>query len=102
MTQTVGPGTPVIVVDSKTFPDGEVKIAYPTTTLSVINGTAPYKWTLAPGSALPASLKLKANQDTSTVMISGKPAKAGSYNFTVRVTDNLGSTVAKGLAIMTK
>ncbi len=84
---TKGTLTPSIVIDSPTLPDGEVKVAYVTATMSVVNGTGPYKWAAAPGSAVPAGLKLKTGKDTSIVTISGTPSKAGSYSFTVRVTD---------------
>ncbi len=50
--------------------------------LTASGGNPPYTWALAPGSTLPPGLKLsKAGK------ISGKPTLAGTYSFTVKVTD---------------
>jgi hypothetical protein len=51
--------------------------------LSVQGGTAPYQFSLRSGS-LPAGLTLNAT----TGSISGTPAKAGEFNFTIEVTDS--------------
>jgi hypothetical protein len=87
LTQTVGSNPPVIIVPSAVLPDGEVKVAYPAQTLTVTGGTAPYRWAPKPGSPIPAGLKIKANKDTSTAVISGTPSKAGTYEFSIKVTD---------------
>lgn len=74
-------------ITTPSLPDGAVyskalKNTY-TATLSASGGNAPYKWSLAPGSApLPPGLKLKA-----TGVVSGKATTAGTYTFVVRVTD---------------
>jgi sugar lactone lactonase YvrE len=52
----------------------------------VHGGFAPYTWSVSEGN-LPDGLTL----DTSTGNISGKPSKAGSYSFTIRVKDSLRS-----------
>lgn len=56
-------------------------------------GTAPYTWTLDAG-ALPPGLTL-----SSGGALSGTPATAGAYSFTIRVTDSLGATVTKAFSL---
>jgi hypothetical protein len=64
------------------LPVGAIKTPY-SATLTAIGGNPPYMWSLAKGSdPLPPGLKLKAPG-----VISGKPKKAGTYSFTVRVVD---------------
>lgn len=55
--------------------------------LTATNGTAPYTFTLAPGSTLPAWLTL-----TSGTLSGTAPATVGSSSFSIRVTDNVGAT----------
>ena len=57
------------------------KVQY-SSTLTAVAGNAPYKWTLVAGSALPPGLKL-----SKTGVISGKATAAGTFLFTVQVTD---------------
>jgi hypothetical protein len=57
--------------------------------LTVVGGTGPYTWKLAPGSAhLPKGLKL----NKTTGVISGTPKSAGSTNVTVEVLDTKTAT----------
>ncbi len=60
-------------------------------TLTVSGGASPYIWTKASGT-LPPGLTLNRN----TGKLSGKPTKAGTYTFTVKVTDknNVAATKA--------
>ena len=51
-------------------------------TISVVDGTAPFTFSISAGS-LPTSLSL----NSSTGVISGTPTVAGTYNFTVKVVD---------------
>jgi len=53
--------------------------------LQAVGGQQPYTWTLAPGSAgLPFDLHL----DASTGVISGSPMEAGTFDFTIRLTES--------------
>ncbi|HEX3681770.1 MAG TPA: IPT/TIG domain-containing protein [Bryobacteraceae bacterium] len=50
-------------------------------------GIAPYSWSISAG-ALPAGLTLTPSSDTTTATIAGSPTAAGSYSYTVEVTDS--------------
>ncbi len=63
--------------------------------LAVSGGVAPYVWTLDSGS-LPAGFTLSASG-----LLSGLGSASGSYAFTVRVTDTLGATATRALALET-
>ncbi|TCB99618.1 hypothetical protein E0H26_03405 [Micromonospora zingiberis] len=63
---------------------GEVGASY-RVTLTVSGGTAPFAWSVSAG-ALPPGLTLGAT----TGVLSGVPSQAGSFAFTVRVTDASG------------
>jgi len=66
---------------SASFPQGTVGAAY-NVVISVSGGADPYAFSLASGS-LPAGLSLNA----ATGSVSGTPAAAGIYNFTLQVVD---------------
>ncbi|HUB66305.1 MAG TPA: putative Ig domain-containing protein [Candidatus Methylacidiphilales bacterium] len=91
--QIYAEGTPIIATSSP-LPQGTAGAAY-NQTLTASGGTTPYTWSIASGS-LPAGLSL-----SSTGVISGTPATAGSATFTVQVTGNngLSSTTAFSLTI---
>ena len=65
-------------------PGGEVGVSY-SDQLTVTGGTSPFTWSVSSGS-LPPGLTL----DGSTGLLSGTPTTAGSYAFTVKVTDSSG------------
>jgi uncharacterized repeat protein (TIGR01451 family) len=67
-------------------PGGEVNVAY-SDQLTVTGGTSPYTWSVSTGT-LPPGLTLGA----STGLLSGTPTTAGTYSFTVKVTDHSGLT----------
>ncbi|HZO56537.1 MAG TPA: IPT/TIG domain-containing protein [Bryobacteraceae bacterium] len=67
-----------------TLAPGLIGTAY-TQALSVAGGTAPYQFVLASGN-FPPGLSL----DPNTGAITGTPVEAGSYNFTIQVTDAAG------------
>ena len=77
-------------------PGGEVNVAY-SDQLTVNGGTSPFTWSVSTG-ALPPGLTLGA----STGLLSGTPTTAGSYAFTVKVTDSggLSATEAVTLAVI--
>lgn len=63
-------------------------------TVEASGGSSPYAWTVNAGSSLPAGITL-----TNLGLLSGTPSVAGSYNFTLRVTDDLGAFVTKAFTL---
>lgn len=91
-TKAVQGGTsnvPGVVTSS--LPDGTVGVNY-SHTMQASGGTAPYKWSVSSGH-LPDGLKLAADSGT----ISGTPAAAGGFSFTIQVID---STDTAGVATL--
>lgn len=83
--------TPPAVVNSS-FPPGIVGTQY-AQSLAAVGGVAPYSWSLAGGS-LPPGLTL-----SSIGVIAGVPATAGTYQFTLTVTDARQQTGSRTLSI---
>lgn len=84
-----------VSVTTTTLPNGTNGSAYSQQLLASA-GVTPYAWTLAPGSlSLPANLTL-----SSGGLLSGPAAVGGTFNFTVRVTDNLGQFADQPLALL--
>jgi putative Ig domain-containing protein len=77
---------PAPSVSTASLSQGEVGVAY-TQTLMVSGGAAPYTWSVASGS-LPAWLTL----NTSTGTLSAAQPQAGSFSFSVQVTDSASVT----------
>lgn len=76
--------TPVPV--AQILQSGTTGVAY-SETISVQGGSSPYTFSVTVG-ALPTGTSL----NSSTGVISGTPSVAGTYNFTIKVTDANGST----------
>jgi len=83
-------GPPSITQDS--LPSGTVNISY-SQTLAATGGVAPYTWNVDQGS-LPTGLSL-----TLGGLLSGTPSAAGTFNFTLKVTDSIHATAVKSLSI---
>jgi hypothetical protein len=85
-----------LTITTTSIPTGIVNQAY-TTTLGAIGGTAPYSWTLANGTSLPAGLSLSTGG-----VISGTPtATATNASFTVKATDSGSPTAQTATANLT-
>ena len=67
-----------------------------TIVMTANGGVLPEIWQVAAGSQLPPGLSL----DTVSGFLQGTPATAGTYTFTVQVSDNAGGTATKALTMV--
>ncbi|MGA3201631.1 MAG: putative Ig domain-containing protein [Bryobacteraceae bacterium] len=81
-------------VTTTSLANGTVGTVYPTQTLAATGGQQPYVWSVPPA-ALPPGLLLNAKPGT----ITGTPTSAGTYPFTMTVTDTLGNIASASLSI---
>lgn len=84
--------TPVSITTTSPLPSGTVGAAY-SQTLSATGGTSPYSWSVV-GGALPGGMTLSTSGS-----ISGTPATAGTFGFTVQVTDSAQGSNSKAFAL---
>ena len=84
----------VTISTAAALPGATAGTAY-TLTLAASGGTAPYTWSVASGS-LPAGIVLNATTGT----LSGTPGAAGTYNFTIQVTDAAKLAATKVLTLI--
>ena len=78
-----------LTITTTSLPGGTVNQAY-SQPVTATGGTTPYSWAVVSGS-LPPGLSLSPT-GTPSATISGTPTTAGTYNFTVQVTDNAAQT----------
>ena len=83
---TVAAAVTPVQITTSSIPSAQVGTAY-TTTLAASGGTTPYGWSISSG-GLPAGLTLAAASGT----ISGTPTTAGTFSFTLKVTDSTAPT----------
>lgn len=76
---------PALTIDTNTLSTANVGAKY-SDSLSATGGVSPYSWSMSSG-ALPAGIQLAANGT-----IAGTTASSGNFPFTVKVTDNTGSS----------
>jgi hypothetical protein len=84
---------PAMAINTLTLADGTVRSGY-WQTLTGSHGNTPYTWSLASGS-LPPGLTL----DPVSGLISGSPRNAGTYTFSITMTDSTGDSVTAGFTI---
>jgi hypothetical protein len=72
-------------ISTTSLPNGQVGAAYQSSVVAT-GGTAPYYWSVATGS-LPSGI----NINSTSGMISGQPAAAGSFSFVIGVQDSSAS-----------
>lgn len=80
-----------LTITTTTLPHGTVGTAY-SQSLAVTGGLAPYAWSY--NGTLPAGIVV-----TSAGLVTGTPTVAGSYSFTVLVTDSKSTAATQGLTI---
>lgn len=78
--------TALTISTGTTLPTGSVGTSY-SQTLAASGGSPGYTWAVASGSSLPAGLNL-----SSAGVLSGTPAAAGAFSFTITVTDSASHT----------
>jgi hypothetical protein len=85
-TLTIDPPPPLVITSGSCCPDGTVGTAYQTNFFAD-GGVQPYTWSI-PSGQLPPGLRLAASPPAG---LSGTPTTRGTYTFTVRVTDSVGT-----------
>ena len=76
------------ITTGQNLPGATQGTAY-STNIDCINGASPYTWSVVSGT-LPGGVTL-GTSTTSTVALSGTPTAAGTFNFTIQVTDSAGT-----------
>ncbi len=92
----------VLTPPSLPLPTGVQGLNYPTTvTFSASGGSGTgYTWSIVAANPLPPGLGLSAASGTSTSITAGPPTTAGTYPFTVKLTDSVSNTATtSGLSI---
>jgi mono/diheme cytochrome c family protein len=84
-------GTAPLSISTSSLPGGTVGTAY-SQTLAATGGTAPYRWSY--NGSLPPGVAV-----TSAGAVTGTPTTAGSYSFTVLVSDAKSATATKALSV---
>jgi hypothetical protein len=84
---------PALAIETTTMTGGQALAAY-SQTLEASGGTSPYTWSLTAGSSLPSGLTL-----ATTGIITGTPVAAGTFSFTVKVTDAYPATTTRTLSL---
>jgi subtilisin family serine protease len=82
-----------LAITTTSLPSGTVGVAY-SAALAASGGVPPYTWSRTSGK-LPNGLTL-----STSGVISGTPSKRGTYSFTLRVRDSVGTQVSKSFTIV--
>jgi hypothetical protein len=79
---------------------GTVGTAYPAIAFGATGGETPYTFSVAAGQVPPGLSFSSGNPGTyNNNVLSGTPTKAGTFAFTMKVTDSLGDTASQGFSI---
>ncbi|MCW1309937.1 MAG: Ig domain-containing protein, partial [Candidatus Nanoarchaeia archaeon] len=76
-----------LTITPTTLPNATVNAPY-SQTLTVSGGVAPYTWSITSGNLPPGLNLLPVGSDVYAKIITGTPTTAGTYNFTVAVSDS--------------
>jgi hypothetical protein len=107
---TINPRPPLKISEpsAATGPAGTVGTAYPGIGFAATGGQTPYTWTVATGQLppglgihTPSSYQRRTFPGADIILI-GTPTTAGTYTFTIKVTDSLGDTATQSLSITIK
>jgi len=83
---------PHLSITTSSLSSGQVQVSY-SASLQATGGITPYTWSVL--GQLPTGLNLS----TSSGIISGTPTVAGSFSFTIQVSDSAGATASAGFSI---
>ena len=86
---TLTVAAPLVISTATALPAAVAGQTY-SVTFAATGGVGPYTWTVATGSTLPAGLTLTAGG-----VLSGTPTTAGSYAFSITVTDGIQTATVK-------
>jgi len=78
---------PVIQITTTSLASGQVNVPY-SAQVEAVHGETPYTWSVIAGVLPDGSGATTPRLNTSSGVISGTPTVAGSYTFTIQVTDN--------------
>ena len=92
-TATMASGAPKLTIVTNALPAGTVGSGY-SQTLTASGGTPPYSWAITSGT-LPDGLGL----DSASGFLGGTPSKAGTFAFTLRVTDKSSAVADQSLQV---
>lgn len=87
---TIAAAQTALAIVQTSIPGGKVGVVYTQVQMEAVGGTAPYTWDISAG-ALPTGLAI-----SSGGLITGTPTAAGTFTFTVRVTDSVAATATSG------
>jgi len=95
---SIGTASPssLAIVSAATLPPGTVGIAY-SQPMTGMAGTPPYQWNVTQGS-LPPGITLT-SAAASAALLAGTPSAAGTYTFSVQVTDSANATVTRQFTV---
>jgi uncharacterized protein (TIGR03437 family) len=83
------------IVTPPQLPGGVVGFFY-ATPLDATGGAAPYQgWSVSSGSTLPPGISLNSGSSTTSAGLNGRPTSAGTFRFTLEVTDSAGSAASQ-------
>ena len=89
---TSGSAPALLITTGSTLATGTTQVAY-SQTFTAVNGTPAYQWSQS-GGTLPGGLTL-----SSQGVLSGTPSASGTFNFTVKVTDQSSNTASEGITM---
>jgi large repetitive protein len=99
---TVGPAPPLAITlpaSGATLSPGQVGVAY-AQNFSLSGGVAPYTWSVASGTLPPGlALKTTAGPSDTDNQLAGTPTTAGTFVFTMKVTDSAGSQATQQFSL---
>jgi hypothetical protein len=85
-----------LTITTSSLPGGTVGVAY-SQSVTASGGSGSYSWSVSVG-GLPDGLGLTSGTPSATV--SGTPTTAGTYSFTLQITDGAGRTASQGFSIV--